>query len=290
LDAANKTLTASYLEAPYTWNQWVRQAQSVDDFKAINRISLGESPNLEVVPEGKDYPEGKVVDQRKSYKIDKYGKEFTVTWETVINDDLDALSRIPAMHGSAARRTQEKLIYDVFLSNPIMPDGVALFSASHASGTNLSGGAGAPAKATLDKAFEVMGKQKGLSSDVFLGLKPSILLVPLGYAGTAYELTNSTASVDNEKNSGVANLYGKGGVRSMRVVESAYLDANNATNWYAIADNSLIDTVEITFLNGEESPVLESDYNIRNDSYIYTVRQSMAAAVIEHRGIFANRA
>ena len=290
LDAASKTLTASYVEAPYTWDQWVRQAQSVDDFKNINRISLGESPNLEVVPEGKDYPEGKVVDQRKSYKIEKYGKEFTVTWETVINDDLDALSRIPAMHGSAARRTQEKAIYDVFLSNPTMPDGVALFSASHASGTNLSGAAAAPAKATLDKAFEVMGKQKGLNSDVFLGLTPSILLVPLAYAGTALELVNSTASVESEKNSGVSNLYGRGGARQLRVVASPYLDANSGTNWYAVADNSLIDTVEISFLSGEESPVLESDYNIRNDSYIYTVRQSFAAAVIEHRGIFANRA
>jgi hypothetical protein len=290
LDAANKTLTASYLEADYTWDQWVRQAQSVDDFKNINRISLGESPNLEVIPEGKEYPEGKVSDQRKTYKLEKYGKEFTITWEAVVNDDLDALSRIPAMHGSAARNTQEKTVYDVFLSNPTMPDGVALFSASHASGTNLSGGAGAPSKTTLDKAFEVMGKQKGLSSDVFLGLKPSILLVPLGYAGTAYELVNSTASVDNEKNSGVANLYGRGGVRSMRVVETPYLDANSSTNWYAIADNSKIDTVEITFLNGEESPVLESDWNMRNDSYVYKVRQSFAAAVIEHRGIFANRA
>ena len=290
LDAASKTLTASYVEAPYTWDQWVRQAQSVDDFKNINRISLGESPNLEVVPEGKEYPEGKVVDQRKSYKIEKYGKEFTVTWETVINDDLDALSRIPAMHGSAARRTQEKAIYDVFLSNPLMPDGFNLFSASHTSGTNLSGGAGAPAKATLDKAFEVMGKQKGLNSDVFLGLTPSILLVPLAYAGTALELVNSTASVESEKNSGVSNLYGRGGARQLRVVASPYLDANSGTNWYAIADNSLIDTVEISFLSGEESPVLESDYNIRNDSYIYTVRQSFAAAVIEHRGIFANRA
>jgi hypothetical protein len=171
-----------------------------------------------------------------------------------------------------------------------MPDGVALFSASHASGTNLSGGAGAPAKATLDKAFEVMGKQKGLSSDVFLGLTPSILLVPLAYAGTALELVNSTASVESEKNSGVSNLYGRGGARQLRVVASPYLDANSSTNWYAIADNSLIDTVEISFLSGEESPVLESDYNIRNDSYIYTVRQSFAAAVIEHRGIFANRA
>jgi hypothetical protein len=265
LDAASKTLTASYVEAPYTWDQWVRQAQSVDDFKNINRISLGESPNLEVVPEGKEYPEGKVVDQRKSYKIEKYGKEFTVTWETVINDDLDALSRIPAMHGSAARRTQEKAIYDVFLSNPLMPDGFNLFSASHTSGTNLSGGAGAPSEGTLDKAFEVMGKQKGLNSDVFLGLTPSILLVPLAYAGTALKLVNSTASVEDDKNSGVSNLYGRGGARQLRVVASPYLDANNSANWYAIADNSLIDTVEISFLSGEESPVLESDYNIRND-------------------------
>ena len=290
LDAASKTLTASYVEAPYTWDQWVRQAQSVDDFKSINRISLGESPNLEVVPEGKDYPEGKVVDQRKSYKIEKYGKEFTITWETVINDDLDALSRIPAMHGAAARRTQEKAIYDVFLSNPTMPDGVALFSASHASGTNLSGAAAAPSKTTLDKAFEVMGKQKGLNSDVFLGITPSVLLVPLAYAGTALELVNSTASVESEKNSGVTNLYGRGGARQLKVVATPYLDSNNATNWYAIADNSLIDTVEITFLSGEESPVLESDWNMRNDSYVYKVRQSFAAAVIEHRGIFANRA
>jgi hypothetical protein len=290
LDAANKTLLASYVEAPYTWNLWVRQAQSTEDFKNISRISLGESPNLEVVPEGKEYPEGRLSDQRKNYKIEKYGKEFTITWETVIGDDLDALSRIPAMHGSAARRAQEKAIYDVFLSNPIMPDGVALFSASHASGTNLSGGAGAPGKTTLDKAFEVMGKQKGLNSDVFLGLTPSTLLVPLGYSGTALELTNSTASVDNEKNSGVVNLYGRGGARQLQTVASPYLDANNATNWYAIADNSLIDTVEITFLSGEESPVLESDWNMRNDSYVYKVRQCFAAAVIEHRGIFANRA
>jgi hypothetical protein len=268
----------------------VRQAQSVDDFKNINRISLGESPNLEVIPEGKDYPEGAVSDQRKSYKVEKYGKEFTVTWETVINDDLDALSRVPAMHGAAARRTQEKIVYDVFLSNPTMPDGFALFSASHPSGTNLSGGAGAPSKTTLDKAFEVMGKQKGISSDVFLGLTPSTLLVPLAYAGTALELVNSTASVESEKNSGVVNLYGRGGARQLQVVSSPYLDANSSANWYAVADNSLIDTVEITFLNGEETPVLESEWNMRNDSYVYKVRQSFAAAVIEHRGIFANRA
>jgi len=130
LDAASKTLRAAYEEAPYTWSLWARQAQSVDDFKNINRIQLGESPNLEMVPEGAPYPEGQVVDSKRSYKVEKFGKKFSVSWETVVNDDLDAISRIPAMHGNAARRTQEKVVYDALLANPTMADGVALFSAS----------------------------------------------------------------------------------------------------------------------------------------------------------------
>ncbi len=144
LDAASKTLRAAYEEAPYTWSLWARQAQSVDDFKNINRIQLGESPNLEMVPEGAPYPEGQVVDSKRSYKVEKFGKKFSVSWETVVNDDLDAISRIPAMHGNAARRTQEKVVYDALLANPVMADGVALFSASHASGTNIVGAAFAP--------------------------------------------------------------------------------------------------------------------------------------------------
>jgi hypothetical protein len=290
LDAASKTLRAAYEEAPYTWALWARQGQSVDDFKNINRIQLGESPNLEIVPETKPYPEGAVSDSKVSYQVQKYGKEFTVSWETVVNDDLDALSRIPAMHGNAARRTQEKAVYDALLSNPTMPDGFSLFSASHPSGRNInSASAGAPSVTTLNEAFELMGKQKGLSSDVYLNLAPRTLLVPLKYSGTALELVNSQSYAQSNGNEGVVNIYGVNGVRPLQVVTTALLDANNATNWYAIADNAQVDTVEITFLNGEESPVLESEWIMSNDVYRYKVRQCFAAAVIDHRGIYGNR-
>jgi hypothetical protein len=290
LDAATKTLRAAYEEAPYTWSLWARQAQSVEDFKNINRIQLGESPNLEMVPEGAPYPEGSISDSKRSYKVEKFGKKFSVTWETVINDDLDALSRIPAMHGNAARRTQEKVVYDALLANPTMADGFALFSASHTSGTNITGvSVAAPGVTTLNEAFKFMGLQKGLSSDVYLNLQPRTLLVPLAYSGTALELVNSQSYAQSNGNEGVVNIYGVNGVRPLQVVSTPLLDANSATNWYAIADNSQIDTVEITFLNGEESPVLESEWNKDNDTYHYYVRQTMAAAVIDHRGIFGNR-
>ena len=290
LDAATKTLRAAYEEAPYTWSLWARQAQSVEDFKNINRIQLGESPNLEMVPEGAPYPEGAISDSKRSYKVEKFGKKFSVTWETVINDDLDALSRIPAMHGNAARRTQEKVVYDALLANPTMADGFALFSASHTSGTNITAvSVAAPGVTTLNEAFKFMGLQKGLSSDVYLNLQPRTLLVPLAYSGTALELVNSQSYAQSNGNEGVVNIYGVNGVRPLQVVSTPLLDANSATNWYAIADNSQIDTVEITFLNGEESPVLESEWNKDNDTYHYYVRQTMAAAVIDHRGIFGNR-
>jgi len=290
LDAANKTLRAAYEEAPYTWSLWARQAQSVDDFKSIVRSQLSESPNLEMVPEGAPYPEGVLSDSKVSYKIESYKKKFSVTWQAIVNDDLDALSRVPAMHGNAARRTQEKVVYDALLANPTMADGVALFSASHASGTNITASSvAAPSVTTLNEAFKLMSLQKGLSSDVYLNLSPRTLLVPQAYAATALELVNSSSYAQSNGNSGVVNIYGVNGVRPLQVVATALLDANSATNWYAIADNAQVDTVEITFLNGEEAPVLESEWNKDNDTYHYYVRQSMAAAVIDHRGIFGNR-
>jgi hypothetical protein len=288
-DAVNKTLRAAYDEAPFTWALWVRQAASVDDFKAINRSQLSEYPNLEMVPEGKAYPEKGLSDQKKSYKVDKFGAEFSVTWETVINDDLDALSRIPSMQGQAARRTQERVVYDTFLSNPTMPDGFALFSASHPSGRNITNTTpAAPSVTTLNEAFRFMSLQTGLNGSI-LNLSPRVLLVPQNYAASALELVNSQSYAQSNGNEGVVNIYGVNGVRPLQVVATALLDANSTTNWYAIADNSQVDTMELSFLSGEEAPVLENDWDMSRDVYLYKVRQTFGCAVIDHRGIFGNR-
>jgi hypothetical protein len=288
-DGLNNTLRAAYEEAPYTWSSWVRQRQSVEDFKDIHTTQLSEFQNLEVVPEGKEYPEKKLSDRRKTYNIEKYGGNFSVTWETIVNDNLDALSRIPSMQGVAARRTQEQLVYDTFLSNPLMPDGQVLFSASHASGRNITAvSVAAPSETSLDEAFELMAKQKGLNGSV-LNLVPSILLVPQKYAATALRITNSLSFAQTNGNEGISSLYGVNGVRPLQVVATALLDNNSSTNWYLIASNSVVDTAEIVFLAGEESPVLENEWTMLSDKYDYKIRQSMGCAMIDHVGFFGNR-
>jgi hypothetical protein len=290
LDAANKTLLAAYEEATYTWSIWARQAASVEDFKPINRIRLGESPDLEAIPEAQKYPEGAMTDSKTSYQVQKYGKQFSVSWETVINDDLDALSRIPAMHGNAARRLQNKKVYEVLTSNPTMSDGFALFSASHTSGSNVSGGAGAPAVGTLNTGFQQMMLQKGLSGDTILGLTPAFLIVPPGYSATALELVNSQSYNASGNNEGVINIYGVNGVRPLQVVVEPVLHAASTTNWYLAANTNQIDTVELAFLAGEESPVLTSEQDFDTDCYKYNVRQTFGVAAIDWRGLFRNSA
>jgi hypothetical protein len=284
LDAANKTLLAGYEEAPYTWNLWARQAGSVDDFKAINRIRFSESPDLEHVPENSAYPEGVMTDSRESYKVEKFGKTFSVTWETVVNDDLDAISRIPAMHGNAARRIQNKKVYEVLTSNPTMGDGFGLFSASHVSGDNTQG-AGAPSVSTLNTAYAKMMLQKGLNSQVVLSVVPRYLIVPVALSATALELFSSMSYNAANNNEGVRNIYGPGGERSLTPIIEPVLDGNSSAAWYLAADPGQIDTVELSFLSGEESPVLENEWDFDKDCYKYKIRQTFGVKAIDWRGL-----
>lgn len=288
LDAANKTLLAGYDEAPFTWDIWARQGQSVADFKNINRIRYSESPDLLMVPEGKEYKEGKTSDAKESYAVEKFGRMFSITWETVVNDDLDAISRVPQMHGNAARRTQNKKVYEVLTANAAMADRTALFASGH---SNLAGSGAAPSVSTLNAMFTAMRTQTGLEGEI-IGVMPRFLIVPAALEATALELFTSTGRPDvggdTTGNSGVQNIYGPGGRRSIEVVSEPQLDGNSSTAWYVAADNASIDTVELTFLAGEESPVLESEWDFDKDCYKYKVRQTFGTKAIDWRGLYKN--
>ncbi len=296
LDAANKTLLNAYEEAPFTWSMWARQGASVPDFKAINRIRFSESPNLEVVPESHDYPEKAMSDSRESYSVSKYGASFSVSWETVVNDDLDALSRIPAMHGNAARREQNRAVYSVLTANAALSDTGLLFNTTavttaggHA---NQSASAAVISATTLNNAYVSMLTQKGLNTNVILNIQPRFLIVPAAISHTALQFVNSIADPgaggNAAGNSNTLNIYGPQGMRNLQVIIEPQLDSNSASIWYLAADSSQIDTVELTFLQGEESPVLESEWNIKNDTWLYKIRQTFAAKAIDFRGLYRN--
>lgn len=291
LDAANKTLLAAYEEAPQTYQAWCRTAPAVSDFKNINRIRFSEAPDLEVVPEARPYKEAQMTDSKETYRVEKYGALFTVSWETVVNDDLDAISRVPAMHGNAARRKVNKVVYNVLTSNPTMSDGFSLFSASHASGSNYAAASAAPSVTTLNTAFTAMMRQKGLNSDAIINVVPRFLIVPVTASATALQLVGSIADPSaggssTTGNSNTLNIYGPNGSRPLQVIVEPVLDGYSTSAWFLAADYSSVDTVEISFLQGEESPVLENEWDFKTDTYIYKIRQTFGVAPIDWRGLY----
>jgi hypothetical protein len=290
LDASNKTLLAGYSEYQATWKAWARQGASTADLKPINRIRYSESGNPEMVPERAPYPERQMSDERETYTPQKNGNVFTVSWETIVNDDLDAISRTPQMHGNACARLVNRSVYQVLIQNATMGDGQALFSTSHASGANFvaQGSGGAPGVTTLDKAFELMMLQKGLNSDAILGLVPRFLIVPPQLSGKALELVNSLSYNAANNNEGVRNIYGAGGPRTVEVVIEPQLALGVTTQWFMSADPSTVDTVEVTFLQGEETPQLDQEWDFDRDVYKYKVRQTFGVKAIDWRGLFSN--
>jgi hypothetical protein len=284
LDAANKTLLAAYEEAPFTWNLWARQASSVQDFKNINRIRFSEAPDLEMVPENTDYKEGAMSDSKESYSVEKFGKIFSVTWETIVNDDLDAISRVPAMQGNAARRTQNKKVYEVLTLNAAMSDGTALFAAGHG---NLDASGAAPSVAELNAAYTDMMTQTGLGGEI-INVEPKYIIGPPSLRGTILQLLGSFSDPavggDTTGNSNVINIH----QNALVPIIEPQLEANSSTAWYLASDPARIDTVEIAFLSGEESPVLESEFDFDKDVWKYKVRQTFGVKAIDWRGLYKN--
>lgn len=289
LDAANKTLRVGYEEQEITGTIWARQGTNASDLKDLNRIMYSEFPNLEMVPENGDYPSKSMTDAKEKYRVEKFGAMFSVSWETIVNDDLDAISKTPVFQGKAAKRTLNAKIYEVLTANALMSDSVALFGA-HASGSNIETSGGAPTVARLSAGFLAMASQKGLNATVALNITPKYIIAPWALSAGILEILGSTARPEvggsAAGNSNTHNLYGPNGARGLQPIFDFCLDSNSAAIWYMASD--AVDTVEYTFLEGEESPVIETEWNFDNDTLKHKIRQTFGAKAIDWRGLYEN--
>lgn len=287
LNSARKTLVKAYQEAPVSWRQWVRQGESVPDFKLNSLVKFGEVGDLDMVPEGRAFPEDiGLTDDREYFVVETFAKIVSFTRVLLINDDLSALSRLPQLMGNAAARTFNKLVYKILTGNPAMADGVALFHAS-SHGANLIGTgsttAAPPSTVTVQLLGAAMRKQAGLNADTILNLTPRYVIVPAALEATTLALCRSVADPAGS-HAGVANIYGP----TLTPVVEAILDGNSAAKWYVAADSSQVDTISVRFLQGEETPVMEDEYDFETKGRKYSIQQTGAAVLEDYRGMAAH--
>ncbi|MDJ0513072.1 MAG: HK97 family phage prohead protease [Methyloceanibacter sp.] len=279
-DAANKSLGIGYNEAPETWNLWCSTI-NIPDFKVMNVPNMSAFGDLDLVYEDGEYKYGTYSDKKETLQLATYGKLFSISRQALVNDDLNAFTRVPNGMGRAAARQVGDLAWGVLINNPNMnEDGVALFAAGH---NNLAASGAAPSVDTIDAARTAMATQTDPSGSAVLNIPPSYLLVPRALEGKGMQIQN--AEFDPAIGSGVAPNFLRG---TFQTIAEARLDADNAAKWYMAASPSLIDTVTVGFLDGQQTPYLETQNGWSVDGVAYKVRMDAAAAPMDFRGLYSN--
>lgn len=274
---ANKSVMVGFNEAETTYQIWAGKGSN-RDFKEAARVALSEAGTLELVPEGGQFKQDSFGEASARTKVATYGKLFSLTRQAIINDDLGMFSKIATKYGSAAKRLVNKMVYAQLTGNVKMQDNVALFDSKHG---NVAGTGEALSVKAIAKAITAMRRQKGIQGEATLNVTPKYLVVPPELEMTAYQIVNSTAAVDGV-NSGVVNPY-KG-----RFIVVADAELTDPDAWYLVADATQHDTIEVTYLNGVETPRLETRQGFDVDGIEYKVAFDCGVSALDFRGLYKN--
>lgn len=108
-DLLYRQLLGNYMPYPVTYNRYFRVVD-VRDFRALNLYAIdGGQGILPLVKEHEPYQEIKFVETPYSVKVLKYGQRYGISFEMLIQDDLNAFSGRPALMATGARRSEEYL-------------------------------------------------------------------------------------------------------------------------------------------------------------------------------------
>jgi hypothetical protein len=280
-DAVGRSLRASYEEYPIQWPKFCKRT-TAKNFKEITRIQLKELDNLEVIYTGAEYSHATPGESEEAYQLFKYGKIISLANEHIVNDDLQAFRQVPGKLGAAARRLEDALAFGILSANDNMDDGIALFDNSHA---NL-GGAGAISVATLDEARKLLRRQTSTAAagaeNVYINLTPAVLIVPVTLEGAAEKLLMSEFD-PADTNTRAANPWHK----RLELVTHPILDASSTSNWFVSAAPEM-GGIEMCFLEGQPTPVVEKEFTFEVDALRYKVRHVAAAKAIDYRALVKN--
>jgi HK97 family phage prohead protease len=269
----NRQLQAAYQRADQTYAPFCRRTSIADMRpKTVAKLS-GLMGTLQAIPEGGEYTATTVTEDKETYSLVKYGRKIGLTLEAMLNDDLDAFSRLPQAIAQAARNFESNTVYGILTGTPLMNDGFALFSSQHG---NL-GTAGAISNTTLAEAKKLMRQQTGLEGD-FLNVMLKYLIVGPDNEQEALQWMNASFSPATVGNT---NIY----QGSMQVIVEPRITTKN---WFAAAEPTAIDTIEYAYLEGENGLYTEQKEGFDIDGIEIKARLFFAAKAIDHRGLFKN--
>ncbi|MCW5776433.1 MAG: Mu-like prophage major head subunit gpT family protein [Phycisphaeraceae bacterium] len=247
--AVNKVLLDGYRDSPATWRAFAG-VRSVPDFKTATAIRPSFTGSLQQLPPGGEFKHGGAEEATTQYKVDTYGKIFSIDRRDLINDDLSLFDSVARVMGQAAMRKLSDLTYDTLLSNT-----GAFFAAGN--GNYITGADTNLSPDSLGRAIAAMITQRDAEGND-LDLRPVVLVVPPELQTTARAVLESefiAAQTNLPTGNSLKNAVGLE-VEPRLSNTKKYGNKASTKHWYLFAAPAASPLI-VGFLNGQQTPTVE---------------------------------
>ena len=251
-NVAHKASMKSFLAVPQVWKEFAG-VTPVSDFKTYTTYRLTGNGIFEEVGKDGEIKHGTLSETSYTNRLATYGRMYAFTRQDVINDDLGLLDQIRKILGRQAALSLNKAVFTKWMATADSfwhANNGNLVTASPLDFLNLG---------AVSAVFEKMTDENG-DPIVMTGAK---LLVPSELRLTAERLYQSeTLNETTTANKPMAtkNIFaGKFPVVSSPYLSNSAITGYSATTWYMVADPSDMAALQVAFLDGKQTPTIESE-------------------------------
>ncbi len=252
----------------------ISRQRNARDFRAISGLQLGGFGVLPEVLEGGEIKHGTFKERKESYRLKTFAKQFGLSRQAIINDDLGAFSDPIRILAGVSAETEAQLLADLLNNNPALSDGIPLFDARHG---NLGAVGAPPSIETLDAGRKAMRSQKDSDNRTPVVSSPKFIVSGIDQE-TRIEQLMTTLQVAT---AGEANPFaGK--------LTPACDPRLDPAAWYLFGDPATAPTLEHAYLDDQVGPKVEMQDGWDVLGTKFRVYLDFGAGVVDHRGAYKN--
>jgi hypothetical protein len=251
-DSLDRQLYGAYEATTPTWMNYARPA-TVNDFREVKRYATsGVRGLLKKVGELAEHERRSQTEAEYKYAVSKYEAGFALSWEAMLNDDLNAFMRLPQDLADSARDSEEEFVTRLFCgaNGPL----TSVYTGSNLLTDPLD-------REALQSAITKLMKRTDDNGNPIV-VKAVELVVGPGLALQAQEIIDTTEYRTVDSNGNVRIISGNGVAANLRIsvnywIPSVATSSNADTSWWLFANpNGPRPAMEFGRLRGFEAPAL----------------------------------
>lgn len=284
---ANKSIMDRFEKAEETWGQWT-QSGTLNDYREASRVNKSLFDKLDKMMEHDAFRHGRFADVKQAITGYLHGKEFSLTLQAMVNDDLSMLTEDMGAWGEAASVTIGDAVFAVLsiagtggYGQVMTEDSQILFHADH-NNYIASGAGGVPEDTSIAAGRTAMMTQTD-PNDRIVASRPRYILHGTTLTPTVWALLNSFQRITGEDDTMPnGNWSASTGLVS---VEDYRFDGWIGTAWMLAA---LRRTVEVAFVQGQRTPRVDRKPTSGIPGVSWEISIPFGVAALDFRTLYLN--